>query len=624
MAVSPKHKDRTTEGRQRKWNGAKLELIFQNLTALECPFEVLSNESRTAINKAVFEKPIIRGLQSICFFLFSKLDEQRTARLFRFCYPSYNTKEDQQFQKISVEWLREIARSHSGITFPLISPSLFAKTTSPINLLFAFTLFVLYSCTRRLCPDDDFVLRSPIKHRGAFEIQNNSLKSATNSAVLKFSRNLQISKEYNEVENDAAEILAEYRRKVRLVDEFKVKKTILIEQLGVSSSHNHDDDNSEDDISKITKETQSNLQEVMNMWDSISAGSDGVESLREIVQSVLSRSAENKVISAAELNVQIPRQFIQDGGDIKLFKVTSLDLVTFIKVVNAMLEHLVLNLQSEFSTYFQNGSITLKARATLHSKKVDNLLDLKQKIRQLLPKIIEIVTELKEKVDARNQKEIFCQLIPGLPPPEFASSNIGTLDGNIDAILLSPLPNLEETMSWIPKVGDDRLSQFSALELECLPCQVTPLMTDPVKDRDVVDSMKKRRHQSFIAAHLSRPTAESDHLSSRVRSPSKLFRPEETICASFEHPTTLNTFHDAPVAGAVEALGLHDMIESIEFQPETEVENTSFDDAINEVVNFTLQETTVRPGHKPSVNSPDGDKLNFDIRSYLHSTSQDA
>lgn len=603
MDACTKLRVKVTEHKSAKLVSAKREMLFQNLASLQCPFQELGRKSSISIHKHMLDKPNKLGLIALCYFLFCKLDEKRSRELFKHLYPPYDRKQELEFQKVCLSWWKECTKGNNEFKFPTVPSNLFMKAGADVIVfVFEFSTYVLYSCARRLCPHSDFVLL-PLKscqnfHIGAF--QKVSLKGAISGAMSSFSRSVQLSREADfQTKAHADSMLTKYRDNSKRVKDLRRAKSILMEQL--KNAHSHGGASKKDDLKKIESAISSDLNSVRKMWDLIISATDETGMDREIVQSVLSRNEESESLSAVKLGVKIPSLLIKDCNQEvservgpTLYQTEQLNLAGFIRLVNIMLQQILLKLHDGLPNFDSNVTV-LKAQSIVHSRCSNDLAKLQQNFEVKIPQAKNMNIQCREKVDRCNHQWNLNNetLIPGLPCPNLPSMNTGcNLTDDLDIATCSPSDRSSDAVCGV-KEPTPRI--YSPGKVTVMPVLIPSTSSTVVgSSNQHISECNPATRDNDLAAINSEldmfdlfSSLKQGHLSFGPSSPLKENQTADNFGGKYAQPTLFQQLDFSDKLSSV-----HQPIVIDEAKPR----KPALDKLVDRVVDFTLQETDGRPG----------------------------
>lgn len=593
MAACTKSRSKTMEQKSKRINVMQ-ELIFQNLTSLQCPFQELGRKSGISLHRQMLDKPNKLGLTTIFYFLFCKLDEKRSHHLFKHLYPPYDRKQELEFQKISLSWWKECAKSNNEYTFPMVPPNLFMKAGGQdvITFVYEFSAYVLYSSAKRLCPQDDYIFLPPKSSQNPriVAFQKVSLKGAVSGTMSRFSWSAQLSQQEDfEIKAQVDSMLARYREHMDKVKDLKRAKSMLMERLKNTHNSSHSSVSRKDDIRMIAIGITSDLNLVRKMWDIVICSTDETAVDREIVRSILSRNKEGKNLNALKLGVKIPSSLIKDCNQEvservgpTLYQAEQLNLVGFIRLVNIMLQQILLKLHEGLPNF--DGTVTvLKAHNIVHTKCSGDLAKVQHNFDVKIPQVKKMNEQYREKVDRCNRQWNLNNgtLIPGLPCPNLPSTNRRcSLTDGLD-IATTSFSNMSPTITY-------SLDEVNLMPV-ILPSTVVVSSEKPIsegKQKHVTHGSRVPNDLAAMNSELSLwdsfSSLKQGNLSFGPSSPLKQDHLLDTVAAKCLQPRLLQQVHSSKRTSSANQ---HVVID------EAKPRQPALDKLVDRVVDFTLHDT---------------------------------
>lgn len=558
----------------------------------------------------MLDKPNKRGLITILYFLFGKLNDKRSRDLFKHVFPPYDRKQEAEFQKICLSWWKECMEGNNDYKFSTVPPNLFMKAggNDVIAFVSEFSTYVLYCCTNRLCAHDDFILLPPksCQNHHIETFQKVSLKGAIAGAMSSFTQNIQLSRpEDVEAKAQVDSVLTRYRQNMSKVKDLKEAKRILIEQLKISHTQSHGGASKKDNMKSITSAITSDLNSVRKMWDLITSSTDETGGDREIVRSILSPKGDCGNLSAIKLGVKIPSLLIRDSNQEvservgpTLYQAEQLNLVGFIRLVNIMLQQILLKLRNGLPSFSSTATV-LKAHNIIHSKCSKDLTKVQHDFDVIIPQVKNMNILFRERVDQRNHqynlnKEKNEMLIPGLPIPDLPSTDtMCNLTEDLEIATGTKASDESTNDIGLEDVIKSFTKTYPSGKVTLTPV-ILPLTGVGSSDQNFLQCEQGHaNHDSLITNDLAAASSKVDmldsfsslkqgHLSFGPSSPLKDNHLSENFGAECTHPTL---FQQIDLRGKVSSVLNPTIIDK------AKPRKLALDKLVDRVVDFTIQET---------------------------------
>ncbi|KAF6018734.1 HAUS6 [Bugula neritina] len=397
----------------------KRQIFYTNLLLLgyDQSFAQTHGIHKVAFNVDMFKLPNKAGFEVVIYFLFHRLDPQRSAAEFRSCWPVRDKKAEQTFRKVCNGWLCQIAQDEPDAHLPKIVPSIFQSPGGErfCNLLLAFSTYVLSTIIKAEngVSAVDMLLR-PILTPQNIEYAAAMVKG-THCMVINGRKRFFDSIHNRETlhktwQSSAKDMLTEYRRLSKKIRETEANvKDILSNHgdRGISSPARSDRNRKSltsaskhgriFDVNIQSVRREEKIQKVRDLWSSVEDFLASSDTQQEVVSSILSGVVHKYILRASDLDIRIPEMLLREcerellKRDISnTYKAGKLDLVSILNLWNLSM-HLYLERFEECDVIDLSKQLEdLQPKVNALNQQLDSSRTLANSLRtQLIPELKE-------------------------------------------------------------------------------------------------------------------------------------------------------------------------------------------------------------------------------------------
>ncbi|XP_043916299.1 HAUS augmin-like complex subunit 6 [Protopterus annectens] len=323
-----------------------------------------SQHTRINLGVNMFEKPNKDAFYIVSHFLFEKLDRARCKDAFRFCWPPLDKKQDAEYRKVCLDWMREIS-DESGSGFPQVAASLFLSPGGPkfIHLMYHFARYVL---TQEIKKD---------------AIGINLVRPKSSEMVI--ARHNMVYGRFLKACQKQDLILGDFQRRVlALTTEIRTLKSECASM--------------ESELQKMNRiaiwdhsRRENVVKKVRSIWMVVMDTLSSLRQEKEILDSILKGDVDLYLLDGTEVLVKIPRRLLarveedMNAVNENIYEAGKLNFLTLLKVLNIALQYLCEERQKADPQGLEFDIKSIEDKIKLHEETLAGLKCCRQKVKEV-------------------------------------------------------------------------------------------------------------------------------------------------------------------------------------------------------------------------------------------------
>ncbi|XP_072167455.1 uncharacterized protein [Diadema setosum] len=439
------------------------DAFFTSLLLLGFDCEEMEGKYYTPFSKDMFALPNKKCFEVVMHFLFHKLNPAMAQDKFRYCWPIFDKKQEQNFRKVVYNWLSEVKKEEGDCFLPRIVPSLFLSPGGDkfYNLLLHFSRYVMHKTIlgENGAKERELLLypEVPAKKPHLVGLVGRGLQASCvrhrNSFLAQLQQDLILQEQWSAY---AKELVSDYRRLTKQVRELeqqiRQEEALLMEQAQARGSPSLSKRRrsgalleAEWDMMAIKRTQQ--VQKVRDMWTTVGKCLMNQRHERDVVESILEGAASRYRVDGSELNVQVPEMLLREcHKEIEKRNVGNtyqggkLNLVSLIQLWNLSLRLYLEKLHQAPIADCDSIQPSVVTHVHTHHAHLTNLQALRSSMsREVLPSIKSSIKSLNQQLQVgrdvptrdgspRGARSHFLEqglwLLPATPPVSFEPASV--------------------------------------------------------------------------------------------------------------------------------------------------------------------------------------------------------
>ncbi|XP_077355634.1 HAUS augmin-like complex subunit 6 [Festucalex cinctus] len=243
----------------------------------------------TNLGPNMFDKPNKDAFHIVVQFLLEKLNPTRFQQTFKFCLPSYNSKQDAEFRKQTCAWLREIM-VETGFPGSKVLASSLLSPGGPkfISLMVHLATQVMLKEMKTFATDESCVLDAVTKPTSSYGMAVNRLHLIKKNFLKEVAHQDRVFLEEQELTQNIVNSLQDLTAESKKYDE-------LLKCHADDSVQEYSDDKPET---------------VRSLWAAVDGMLSTTEPDRKVLESVLEGEVDQYVVDGTGRRLQIPRRLL--------------------------------------------------------------------------------------------------------------------------------------------------------------------------------------------------------------------------------------------------------------------------------------------------------------------------
>ncbi|XP_057303017.1 uncharacterized protein LOC130638846 [Hydractinia symbiolongicarpus] len=409
------------------------EVTFTNLLLLGFNPEANEAQYRIPFTRDMFSVPNRKAMEVVLHFLFTKLNNDSAKETFRNCWPIMDKKKEQEFRKLTMEWLTKIKKDDPDCHLTSLVPSLLLSPMGDkfYQFLFYFSTYILKQKMHVLPSKYSSIPPWPVissAHKKYLPQVNRALIVSTINQQSRLINHLEETAFVKETWMEFSKELSQEHRKLnkkRRDSEKKLKemKDTMQQLFGKSTLS-----------SKETVRRTQKMQKVTEFWKTISTLYESQKVLQEEIQHLVNGTFVKKSLDGEQINFKIPDILVRECEQ-ELYKGRKyhnvyeggkINLTSLIQLWNLSL-HLIKEMLHQYPLPdLEHDEAYLRAESHNHANSLNNLTSMRTSVsKQMLPDINLSIDELKETILEKtstktpNMNKFGLDLLPATPPVFF-------------------------------------------------------------------------------------------------------------------------------------------------------------------------------------------------------------
>ncbi|XP_059174144.1 HAUS augmin-like complex subunit 6 [Physella acuta] len=394
-------------------------ILFTNLQLLGMDIVDMEAKYKIPFNKNMFNLPNKAGSEAVFYFLFNRLNPSLCREQFRDCWPVTDKKTELQFRKVCNAWLTHVQKEEPDAHLPRMNASLLLSPGGRkfIHLLYSFSTFVLLQVMKMehgWKSQDALVYPTMTPNLSAVgNVMVSSIQDSCCRERWQFSNSLQLIlatndqwkeycgelvKEYRSLSKSLRDSENEKRQQVNITADSAIKHACPLPAKRTLTMFDAGTD-------AYTVKRAQRMEKVRSMWKFLSKFNESLAEKREIIQSILNKTASKYTIDGTEMGVRVPGLLLREHNKEihnreidNVYTGGCLNLVSIVLLWNICLKLYKEQLEKEKLPDVSQELPHISAQAHKHH----SLLRVTQEIREELSK--KTMPELKQDIELAQKK----------------------------------------------------------------------------------------------------------------------------------------------------------------------------------------------------------------------------